>query len=156
MGVISPKRSQMKNENKNLSRHGFMKLCTTALFTLGGMLGLGGLVRFFSYQPDPGRPSEYELGDTASYPIGSCTIMPHIPAVIYNRNGEFVAYSLTCTHLGCMVEQDDQGFSCPCHGSRFDQDGNVLAGPAQKALQKLRVEVLEDYSLRLFLDGGSN
>jgi cytochrome b6-f complex iron-sulfur subunit len=144
------------NENKKLSRQGFIKLCTTALFTLAGLLGLGGLMRFFSYQPDPGQPSEFELGDVDSYPIGSCTILPNIPAVIYNRNGEFIAYSLTCTHLGCTVEHDDQGFSCPCHGSRFDKDGNVLAGPAQKALQKLQVNVLEDNTLKLFLDGGRN
>ena len=28
----------------------------------------------------------------------------------------------------------DTGFACPCHGSRYDQDGNVVGGPAPKSL----------------------
>jgi cytochrome b6-f complex iron-sulfur subunit len=144
------------NENKKLSRQAFLKLVTNALISLGGLLGLGGLVRFFSYAPDPGPPSEFELEDATSYLVGSHTIIPHIPAVIYNRNGEFVANSLTCTHRGCTVEQDGEAFSCPCHGSRFDRDGIVLEGPAQKPLQKLRVEVLENNTLKLYSDGGRN
>jgi len=73
-----------------------------------------------------------------------------IPAVIYNTDGVFTAYSLTCTHLGCTVETDGQGYECPCHGSRFGEDGAVLQGPAKQPLQPLRVEALEDGRLKLF------
>jgi cytochrome b6-f complex iron-sulfur subunit len=142
------------NKDQKLSRYAFLKLFTNALLGLAGLLGLGGLVRFFSYTPDPGQTSEFELGDAADYPDGSCTVMLHIPAVIFNRNGEFVAYSLTCTHLGCTVEQVEEGFTCPCHGSRFDRNGNVINGPAQEPLTKLRVEILENNTLKLFTDGG--
>jgi cytochrome b6-f complex iron-sulfur subunit len=142
------------NKTPNLSRRDFIKLSTNALFGLAGLLGLGGLIRYFSFLPDPGPPVEFDLGDVAGYPIGSHTVRPDIPAVIYNRGGEVMVYSLTCTHLGCTVEQDGGEFACPCHGSRFDKNGVVLKGPAQKPLQKLRVDVLEDNTLRLYTDGG--
>ncbi len=44
------------------------------------------------------------------------------------------AISTTCTHLGCIVSVSETGFACPCHGSRYDQDGNVTGGPAPRAL----------------------
>jgi len=141
-------------KNKTLSRHSFLKIFTNLLLGLIGLLGLGGLMRFFSFKPDPGQPREFILGNVGDFPPGSCTVIPYIPAVIYNRGGEFAAYSLTCTHLGCMVEEDGEAFSCPCHGSRFDKDGNVLRGPAQKPLEKLRLEILEDQGLKLYRDGG--
>ncbi|MAV26754.1 MAG: ubiquinol-cytochrome c reductase iron-sulfur subunit [Gammaproteobacteria bacterium] len=41
------------------------------------------------------------------------------------RQDIFVAYA-NCTHLGCEVKPDEQGFYCPCHRSRFDRAGRVL------------------------------
>ena len=70
--------------------------------------------------------------------------------MIYNNDGEYLAYSLTCTHLGCIVEEDGEGYGCPCHGSRFAKDGLVLEGPAKEPLRKLRVEVTEENTLRLY------
>lgn len=133
-----------------LSRRDFIKLSTHTLFGLSGLLGLGGLIRYFSFLPAPESPTEYDLGDAANYPAGSRTIRRDIPAVIDNRDGVIVAYGLTCTHLGCIVEEDRDGFACPCHGSLYDADGAVLQGPAQKPLKKLRVEVLENNSLKLY------
>ena len=108
------------------------------------------MARFFSYQPDQGPPTEFDLGEAANFPVGSQTLRLDIPAVIYNNGGRYIAYSLTCTHLGCTVEKDSQGFACPCHGSRYDKDGLVLAGPAKEPLRRLRVEVLEDKTLKLY------
>ncbi|MGB3224195.1 MAG: FAD-dependent oxidoreductase [Desulforhopalus sp.] len=42
-----------------------------------------------------------------------------------------------CSHMGCGVvfNQFDQTYDCPCHGSRFDKEGNVLWGPAVKGIR---------------------
>ncbi len=135
-----------------LTRRDFIKLSTNALFSLGGLLGLGGLIRYFNYYP-PEAPVEFDLGDIANFPVGSRTVRSDIPAVIINRNGEIVAQSLVCTHLGCTLDESPTGFDCPCHGSRFDEDGNVLTGPAQKPLKTLRVELLEGGRLVLHTKG---
>ncbi|MDO9303423.1 MAG: Rieske 2Fe-2S domain-containing protein [Anaerolineales bacterium] len=136
-----------------LSRRDFIKLSTNALFGLSGLLGLGGLLRYLSYLPGPEKPTEFDLGDVANYPVGSRTVRSDIPAVIYNRSGKIVAHSLICTHLGCTIAENGAEFDCPCHGSRFDENGAVLAGPAQKPLQNLRVEILEDGMLKLHTKG---
>ena len=137
---------------KTLTRRDFIKLSTRALFGLSGVLGLGGLARYFSFHPNPAPPTEFDLGGVSNYPVGSRTLRSDIPAVIFNREGTIMAYSLTCTHLGCAVEGDEKsdGFACPCHGSRYDAEGVVLEGPAQRPLKKLRVELLDDQSLKLY------
>ena len=136
----------------HLSRRDFLKAVTHFMFWLGGLLGLLGLVRFFSYKPAPETPSEYDLGALSAYPPGSRTIRPDIPAVIFNEQGEITAISLVCTHLGCTVEENGTGFSCPCHGSRYDQAGLAINGPAQKPLKVLRVEIIEGKTARLHMD----
>ena len=57
------------------------------------------------------------------------------------REGDTVyALELICTHLGCTVTVTDDGLSCPCHGSRFDRQGRVLNGPADRSLPRIAVE----------------
>jgi glycine/D-amino acid oxidase-like deaminating enzyme len=43
-----------------------------------------------------------------------------------------------CPHLGCKLEwnEEEQSFDCPCHGSRFSRDGELLDNPAQVDLEK--------------------
>ncbi len=45
---------------------------------------------------------------------------------------------LTCTHLGCPVSRTERGFACHCHGSRYDDTGRPVAGPATRPLPRLK------------------
>lgn len=53
------------------------------------------------------------------------------------------AYSPVCTHLGCLVNWDSfrNEFICPCHGGRFDINGNLVGGPPPKPLTRLPLEI---------------
>jgi Rieske Fe-S protein len=53
--------------------------------------------------------------------------------------GAFRAVSPICTHLACVVAFNaaETTWDCPCHGSRFDLDGNIIEGPAVRNLPKV-------------------
>jgi Rieske Fe-S protein len=59
--------------------------------------------------------------------------------------GVFKGFSATCTHKGCTVDKVADGtIDCPCHGSKFNLDGSVAHGPAQKPLQVEAITVQGD------------
>jgi cytochrome b6-f complex iron-sulfur subunit len=137
-----------------ISRRGFIKLATQGLLVISGALGLGGLVRFLSYKPDPPPPTRYEAGQASDYPPDSRTVLPNIPALLVRQKNEFTAYSLVCTHLGCTVQLKSDVFTCPCHGSRYDAHGKVTKPPAGSPLQALKVELTTDGKLVIYKDNG--
>ncbi|MCU9614234.1 FAD-dependent oxidoreductase [Caldibacillus lycopersici] len=57
-------------------------------------------------------------------------------------NGKVFVVDTTCTHMGCEVKWNsgERTWDCPCHGSRFDIQGDVMEGPAEKPLKRLAGE----------------
>ncbi len=133
----------------NLSRRDFLKLTRDGFLYLSGVLALGGLLRFLSFQTEPARKTDFDLGPAESYPFETRIVLSEIPALLIHTKEGFTAISLVCTHLGCTVAQSAGGFACPCHGSQFDSQGNVLNGPANKQLQPLRIVQTPDGNLHL-------
>jgi cytochrome b6-f complex iron-sulfur subunit len=136
----------------DLPRRDFLSLLTNTLLAASGLLGLGGLLRYLNFSSEAPRKTEFALGSVSDYPPGSRTLLTEIPALLIHDEAGFSALSLVCTHLGCTVEEAGSGFACPCHGSRFDPQGEVQRGPAARALASLRVAVDADEQLRVFLD----
>lgn len=60
-------------------------------------------------------------------------------AAYRDDDGQAVKLSAACTHLGCNVawNEAERSWDCPCHGSRFDVTGKVIAGPAETPLKKV-------------------
>ena len=63
--------------------------------------------------------------------------------LVHLDQARYIALSAVCTHLGCLVRKRKTSFRCPCHGSAYDLEGNVLRGPAQEPMTRLRTEVDE-------------
>jgi menaquinol-cytochrome c reductase iron-sulfur subunit len=63
--------------------------------------------------------------------------------IVKRADGTVTAYSPNCPHLGCGYRwfSVDKEFKCPCHGSVFDINGKVLAGPAPRPLDTLPAKV---------------
>jgi cytochrome b6-f complex iron-sulfur subunit len=135
-----------------ITRRDFLKLASGAILTLSGLLGFSGLFRFLDTQTEPSAPTDFDLGSPGNYPFNSRTVLPDVPALLIRTQSGFSAFSLLCTHLGCTVESKSDGFACPCHGSRFDLQGNVRRGPAGKALNSLRTGITSDGNLHLYTE----
>ena len=60
----------------------------------------------------------------------------HKLAVYRSESGALSVRSAVCTHLGCIVDWNaaEKSWDCPCHGSRFTTDGEVINGPAATGL----------------------
>ncbi len=88
-----------------------------------------------------GQPNRFNIGKPEEFPSGTRIAMEEHRICIVRDGDRMCAISTTCTHLGCIVSPSETGFACPCHGSRFDQDGNVTGGPAPKPLPWYKVSM---------------
>ncbi|MES2524288.1 MAG: FAD-dependent oxidoreductase [Gemmatimonadota bacterium] len=63
-------------------------------------------------------------------------------AVYRDESGVVSVRSAVCTHLGCIVDFNaaEKTWDCPCHGSRFTTEGNVINGPAVIGLAEVERE----------------
>jgi glycine/D-amino acid oxidase-like deaminating enzyme/nitrite reductase/ring-hydroxylating ferredoxin subunit len=87
------------------------------------------------------RLSPAEARSSRDVPAGEARVVRSgLGKVGVFRDGDGVAHgvSLRCTHLGCLLHFNaaERSWDCPCHGSRFDIDGSVLAGPATEPLHR--------------------
>src|SRR5512143_310612 len=135
---------QSRDSKPAPSRRDFLRLATTGLLSAAGLVWLAELLRFLDYEPAAGRKTVFDIGAASQYAPGSRTNLPDVPAILLHTASGFKALSLVCTHLGCTVKEDDGGFKCPCHGSRYDSAGNVERGPARLPLRPLRIETTAD------------
>ncbi|MFL6241292.1 MAG: FAD-dependent oxidoreductase [Actinomycetes bacterium] len=81
----------------------------------------------------------------AKVPVGEARVVQDglgKTGVFRDESGQLHAVSLRCTHMGCLLRFNgaETSWDCPCHGSRFDVDGNVLEGPAVRPLPRRDVQ----------------
>lgn len=62
-------------------------------------------------------------------------------AVQKNKEGEFIALLMQCTHADNEVQLSQNGFACSLHGSKFDANGKVLKGPASLNLKQYKTTI---------------
>jgi cytochrome b6-f complex iron-sulfur subunit len=84
------------------------------------------------------------------YPAGYPNVL------VKKADGTLTALSLLCTHVCCVCSYDAASnmVYCPCHGSVFDSNGNVIQGPASSPLPKVELRV--DAAGNVFPTGISN
>lgn len=123
-------------------------LSSVALF---GSAVISALANFVFLKPRAtyGAPSRFSIGRPDQFPSGSRIAIEQRRICVARDGNQVAVISTTCTHLGCIVGVADTGFACPCHGSRYDQDGNVTGGPAPKALPWYQVKLAPNGELEV-------
>ncbi len=88
-------------------------------------------------------PTRFRAGNPLDYPEGTVRLNKQQKAYVLGGPLGVFALSAVCTHLGCITRflSDERCIACPCHGSRFDLEGNVVHGPAPRPLPWLEVQL---------------
>ena len=89
------------------------------------------------------------VGRPEHYPLDSVSLDPRFGIFIVRSTEGFYALSAVCSHLGCLtVWKPESGtIACPCHGSTFQRDGSIIAGPAPKPLLWLKMWMTDEGEL---------
>ena len=68
----------------------------------------------------------------------------HRIALYKDENGQLHAVNPVCPHAKCSVAWNgaEKSWDCPCHGSRFTYDGEMLTGPAISNLEEVKLKRL--------------
>lgn len=150
------------------SRRTFFRWVTTGL---AGLIGLGLAVPLAGYVISPAlkrrEPQWVDVGALDELPEGEPKQLDHVTTsrdgylesrfqkavwAVKRPDGQVNVFAPMCTHLGCGYHWagETKQFKCPCHGSVFDLEGQVVAGPAPRPLDPLPAKVENGRLLVIF------
>ncbi len=133
----------------SLSRRLFLQIS----FSASGLLTLGGLINYLGYQSGTSSAqTTFTLEKPSTYSIGSTTHIAPARAWLFRDDKGLYAISMICPHLGCTVERREGDYLCPCHGSRFLQNGDVVNGPADRGLSYIKLTLTAEGKVQLHAD----
>ena len=141
------------------SRRRFFNWVTTGI---AGLIGMGLAVPLLGYLISPAlkrrERSWVDVSAVGDVPVGEPKQLDYMMAVqdgylatrsqkavwaVKQPDGQVTVFAPKCTHLGCGYRWagDEKQFKCPCHGSVFDINGQVLGGPAPRPLDRLPAKI---------------
>jgi cytochrome b6-f complex iron-sulfur subunit len=117
-----------------------------------GILSVSGLAVLVAFiesckKTETSAPQAPTVNFTLDLSSSSNSALNNVGGYVYNSGviiaciaaNSYVALSQACTHQGCTVTYSSNSFNCPCHGGRYDTNGNVTAGPPPSPLKKYTV-----------------
>lgn len=134
-------------EPEPVPRRDFLNLAGLGTAAIALLASVIGMVRLPKPRVSPEAASRFRAGKPAEFPPGTVKVFSDQKVRVHATDQGVAAVSLVCTHLGCIVGESPEGFLCPCHGSRFNHDGDVIGGPAPRGLRWLEVSQAPDGTL---------
>ncbi len=140
----------MKNERegkKGVSRRDFLSLAAFGAGILGVLGAIAGSLRFMKPNVRYEESTKFKIGKPENFPEGTFKKLDDKKVFIYSDSDGIFAISSICTHLGCIVYPVEWGFQCPCHGSKYNEEGKVIGGPAPRPLSWFEISQEVDGTL---------
>jgi cytochrome b6-f complex iron-sulfur subunit len=135
--TAGPARSRLEPEP--LPRRDFLGLAAAWSAAAALLVALLGILRLPRAAVVPTASRKFKVSLPETLTAGEAYLPPGRSVAVFRDTEGVYAISRVCTHLGCLVKSEADGFHCPCHGSRFAPNGSVVKGPAPKALAWLAV-----------------
>ena len=139
-------------KDRDVSRRDFIRYLGLVSFGFfAGTLGIWAR-SLFKMNELPGQTARLKIIDHDDLPVGGSYVF-EVPghkeqAILVRLNqNDYAAYGQKCTHLQCPViwKKDEKILFCPCHKGAFSgATGDVLYGPPERPLPKIKLEVNSD------------
>jgi cytochrome b6-f complex iron-sulfur subunit len=132
---------QQTSNRRNFTRNAVLGASLLNLGVLGA-----GFLRFF-WPNKTGAFGSDIVVDKADVPPVNGVPYRYAPGkfyLVHNEDG-VMAFYWKCPHLGCTVPwiEGEQLFRCPCHGSMFDYNGELVGGPAPRSMDQMETAVVD-------------
>lgn len=144
----------IKETTKPLSRRGFLGLAWGGSLALIFAQATIAILKYIQPVSTGGFGGLVFAGKLETYAVNSVNRILAGRFYISRTEEGIIALWQKCPHLGCAVpwNEDEENFHCPCHGSTFNQVGEVLGGPAPRAMDYFPIEIKPD---GIWVDTGS-
>lgn len=139
--------SDETQDKAGVSRRDFLGLASLGAVVLSSLTLLAGVLRLTKPNVHYEESRRFKIGKPESFPVGAVKKLDDRRVFIFSDAAGLHAISSVCTHLGCIVAITEAGFQCPCHGSKYNRKGQVIAGPAPRNLPWLEISQGVDGSL---------
>jgi len=135
--------SQPESSKSEITRRNFLGLSFLGAFGVLTLQTLGAMLKFLQPVATEGFGGEVFAGRVEEFAVGSVNrILSGRFFLVRNEDG-LLALWQKCTHLGCSVPWDEehQQFHCPCHGSIFNEVGEITGGPAPRPMDTFPITI---------------
>jgi cytochrome b6-f complex iron-sulfur subunit len=132
-------------DKKPISRRRLMAYAWigAAAIVMGELIG-GTFAFLWPRRKGPKVETVFIAGKVTDFKVGEVIPFRKERTFILRTEGGFLAISAICTHLHCIVNWNEmlKKFECPCHGAKFNQNGEVLVGPPPRPLDLYKLQIV--------------
>ena len=134
------------DNKKTFSRRRFIAYAWigAAAIVIGELIG-GTFAFLWPRRKGPKVETVFIAGKVADFKVGEIVPFRKEKAFILRTGQGFLAISAICPHLHCIVNWNEllKKFECPCHGAKFNPNGEVLEGPPPRPLDLYKLQIVE-------------
>ena len=132
-------------DKKSISRRRLMAYAWigAAAIVMGELIG-GTFAFLWPRRKGPKVETVFIAGKVTEFKVGEVIPFRKERTFILRTEGGFLAISAICTHLHCIANWNEmlKKFECPCHGAKFNQNGEVLEGPPPRPLDLYKLQIV--------------